>query len=336
MSDHVCTSAARSRPLSGARAWVLLLIAALSATALGCRSAASTPPPSSPPEQPTESDTRPAEPHDADDMVSVPAGTFLMGTPEDELSLIVELCRQINPAPTGCNRERLIAHHRNETPQREVYVSGFSIGRNEVTNAEYERCVSEGGCTARDFDRCVFFAGREHVHGGTLDEVQARDDHPVVCVSWEQAAAYCQHAGGALPTEAQWEKAARGVDGRVFPWGNDWNPLGANWAEGEHTGSVDGYVTTSPVGSFPAGASPYGALDMVGNVWEWVADRYAEDAYAQGAASDPQGPETGTGRVMRGGGYAAQPLAQRTAKRVPRDPPEAYVNIGFRCARPAQ
>jgi formylglycine-generating enzyme required for sulfatase activity len=315
-------------------AWTQFLIAAASAMALGCVGHARTPPPARPAQNAAVA--FPAEARDSDVMVVVPAGSFKMGTSLAELELVYELCRAVSPEPTGCNREKLIANHRNETPQREVYVSAFSIGRTEVTNAEYERCVRVGGCTPLDFERCIFFVDGEHVRGGRLDAAQARPDSPAVCVSWEQAAAYCRHAGGALPTEAQWEKAARGVDGRVFPWGNAWDPLRANWGEGAHPGTLDGQVTTAPVGSFPEGASPYGALDMSGNVWEWVADWYAEDAHAQGPLRDPPGPVTGTARIMRGGGYAAQAFAQRTTKRVPRDPPGGYVNIGFRCARPAR
>ncbi|MBN1205900.1 MAG: SUMF1/EgtB/PvdO family nonheme iron enzyme [Myxococcaceae bacterium] len=297
--------------------WTRLLIVAVSATVTGCASAARTPPPAPPPE------------------VAVPAGPFLMGTSQEKLELVYELCRAAHPEPTRCNREKLLAHHRNETPQREVYLSAFSIGRTEVTNADYERCVRAGGCTPLDFERCIFFVDDKHVRGGTLEAAQARPDSPVVCVSWEQAAAYCRHAGGALPTEAQWEKAARGEDGRVFPWGDTWEPLRANSGEGEHPNTLDGHATTAPVGSFPSGASPYGALDMAGNVWEWVADWYAEDAYSHGPSRDPRGPETGTARIMRGGGYAANSFAQRTTKRIPRDPLDSYVNIGFRCAHPA-
>jgi formylglycine-generating enzyme required for sulfatase activity len=123
----------------------------------------------------------------------------------------------------------------------------------------------------------------------------AKDDHPVVNVSWEDASAYAKWAGGALPTEAQWEKAARGPDGRVFPWGD--------YAESvrRRSATLNDEEQTKPIGKYPEASSPYGAQDMTGNVWQWCADWYDADYYGNSPARNPTGPPTGTSRVLRGG-----------------------------------
>ena len=246
------------------------------------------------------------------DLVVVPGGEFLQGIDEAALEELVALCSE--HAETPCAREPLLEHHRNETPQRRVHVEAFEIDRVEVSNAAYRACVAAGHCAAIDYAACTFFRAGEQVIGGELDPSSQHEQAPVVCVTWEQAVAYCAWAGKRLPSELEWEKAARGDDGRRFPWGDAWDPKAANWYDDE-SGSIDGYVTLAPVGSFPSGASPYGALDMAGNVWEWVAD----------GGSDGQ-------RVVRGGGHAAKPIALRTTKRILRDP-HGWENVGFRCAR---
>lgn len=248
------------------------------------------------------------------DMVFVPGGYFLQGIDDDALEALVELCREHADDPASCARERLLEHHRNETPQRRVHVDDFDIDRTEVINLSYGACVAAGSCRPIDQATCTFFQSGEHVVGGELDAAAQADRAPVVCATWEQAAAYCAWADKRLPSEAEWEKAARGADGRRFPWGEVWDPKAANGYD-DDAGSIDGYATVAPVGSFPNGASPHGALDMVGNVWEWVDD-------------DESGPQ----RIMRGGGYAANPIALRTTKRVLRDP-KGWENVGFRCAR---
>jgi formylglycine-generating enzyme required for sulfatase activity len=264
----------------------------------------------------------------ADDMVPVAAGPFLYGIAPQELDAVVELCRT-HAADGECDAASLVEHHRNETPQVRAELPAFAIDRTEVTNAAHAACVAAGGCTPVHLPACVFFRDGERVIGGELDEARRADAAPVVCASWSQAAAFCAWAGKRLPTAHEWEKAARGPDGRRFPWGEAWDPLAANWGD---DGTVDGHVTTAPVGSFPRGASPYGALDMAGNVWEWTADGYGD--YSRDAATDPLGARTGTERVFRGGGWDSTDADHfRAAFRSADEATVRYHFLGFRCAR---
>ena len=194
-------------------------------------------------------------------------------------------------------------------PQRRVTLDGYWIDKNLVTVAQYKKFC---GDTGRKMP--------------SIPPWGWKDDHPMVNVTWNDAKAYADWAGASLPTEAQWEKAARGTDGRKYPWGNDWD-TSKLWS------SVDGEKHgTAPVGSFPKGASPYGALDMTGNVWEWCADWYGDDYYENAPARNPVGPATGDCRVLRGGcWYYVVEYGFRCAYRLDYEPPNR-LTLGFRCA----
>lgn len=219
-------------------------------------------------------------------MVFVPAGEFTMGS-------------QIMPA---------------ERPIHTVNLGAFWIDTYEVTNALYHKCVEAGACQPP-----------QNTSGGDYDD-PAHSNFPVVQVMWADADQYCQWAGKRLPTEAEWEKAARGTDARIYPWGNTFDPALVNSAYNTN-------LKTTAVGSFPGGASPYGAMDMAGNVWEWVADWYDDHYYTQSPHDNPTGPITGTHKVARGGGYGGTEAVMRTSQRRTLYPDEYGGYLGFRCAR---
>jgi formylglycine-generating enzyme required for sulfatase activity len=229
--------------------------------------------------------------------VDVPAGEFLMGSP-------------------GSN----VLANNDEKPQHSVYLDAYWIDQTEVTNAMYARCVNAGACQPPASTQSK---AREKYYGDST-----YDDYPVIYVSWNDAKAYCGWAGRRLPTEAEWEKAARGTDGRVYPWGNQYPSLTlANYKSVESN-----QVDTSEVGHYPAGASPYGALDMAGNVWEWVNDWYGANYYTLSPASNPPGPATGTERVLRGSSWEAGDWALRTVNRSHSELVSSLEGVGFRCA----
>jgi formylglycine-generating enzyme required for sulfatase activity len=217
----------------------------------------------------------------------------------------------------------------DERPGRCLTLSGFEIDETEVPEGAYDKCVQAGRCT-RPAD--CFPYRYDPVHDPQL---------PVACVSWSQARAYCAWEGGGtrrLPTEAEWEKAARGTDGRIYPWGNQ-NPNSmektCEWVNDDSCPAV-----LAPVGSTPHGVSPYGARDMSGNVWDWVSDWYDPRYYAVAPDRDPQGttanPSGSTdpdaNRAYRGGGITDPAIFQRSSFRYG-GPPGVYPNVGIRCAR---
>jgi formylglycine-generating enzyme required for sulfatase activity len=206
----------------------------------------------------------------------------------------------------------------DEQPARRVHVDAFFIDRTEVTRGDYARCVAARACTAAT---------------QYPDATSAR--HPVVGVSWLDAAAYCRFAGRRLPTEAEWEKAARGSDGRRFPWGNEEDCDAANYGNFQGEGACEGRNPGRPVevGARPRGRSPYGVDDLGGNVWEWVQDWYGFDYYRHAPRRNPRGPRAGEGRVLRGGACCSMFVLPRVANRLRFDPRYRDADIGFRCAR---
>jgi sulfatase modifying factor 1 len=211
----------------------------------------------------------------------------------------------------------------NEEPAHMVSLSPYAIDQTEVRVVDYGRCVSAGVCSPPGF---------------TPGDLRFdRPDLPVSQVRWEDASTYCGWAGGRLPTEAEWELAARGTSSREYPWGETYNPHLCNhgaFAVDETDGS-DGFVGLSPVGSFRDGATPEGLVDMAGNVAEWVLDYYEPDehglGYPNASQHNPKGPPTGVGHVIRGGSYLLGTAWMRSAWRST-TPLLARPDVGFRCA----
>jgi formylglycine-generating enzyme required for sulfatase activity len=273
---------------------------------------------------------------DGVEMVFIPAGEFWMGATEEAVKPLTEFCKQ-NPNADYCQNGQ---YARDELPRHRVALAAFYLDRFEVTNAWFEKFVkATGHRTLAESEResavwLVVQDGRwqrSQIKGANWRAPNgpgssAEPTHPVVQVSWFDAVAYCEWAGKRLPTEAEWEKAARGADGYHFPWGNEWDPTRANVSRGVNSASA-------PVGTYPQGASPYGVQDMAGNVWEWVADWYDEGYYGVSPAQNPPGPTTGKFRIARGGSWLEDPLFTATTRRfAPR--PSYRSNVrGFRCAR---
>lgn len=255
----------------------------------------------------------------------VPAGEFTMGSTQEQVDQAFVSCQE--QTNNGCSSGLFD----DEMPQHQVTLGDYQIMKYEVTNNQYAQCVKNGTCQGGGYEY-------QDDAGNILNRLNdaAYADHPVVDVSWFQAEAYCKWIGARLPTEAEWGKAARGTDGRTYPWGNDFNGNIVNfcdtnciyyWANKSY---ADGYAETSPVGNFPAGVSPYGVYDMAGNVWEWTDTWY--DVYPSG---DPSiSTDFGqTSRVLRGGSWYDDGSNVRSADRNGVGPSFANFGIGFRCAR---
>jgi|CXWK01.1.fsa_nt_gi serine/threonine-protein kinase len=234
------------------------------------------------------------------EQVFVPAGSFMMGSEDGS----------------------------DEQPVHEVTLDAFWIDRTEVTNAQYAACVDDGACdppgNSSSDTRGSYYGNPEYA------------DYPVIHVSWDDAAAYAAWAGGRLPTEAEWEYAARGPESLEYPWGNTFDGERLNFCDANcpfdprNSSWDDGHADTAPAGSYPEGASWAGALDMAGNVWEWTNDWYDSDYYTRSPGNNPTGPETGQYRALRGGSWGSFGQNSRAAVRLIDIPVIRYNLIGFR------
>ncbi len=245
-----------------------------------------------------------------DDMVLVPAGEFIMGS------------------------DRTVDRnaYRSELPQRRVYLDAFEIDKYEVSNLQYLKFVLATGRNPQLDWR---------YDGGNFQEAMAH--HPVMHVTWHDADAYCRWSGKRLPTEAEWEKAARGTDGRLFPWGSEQaGPTRANFGRTGLSGPVRDrperlllYPPLIAVDKYDNAVSPYGLYQTIGNVAEWVSDWYAPDYYKSAPNRNPKGPEHGTQKAFRGGGWMDSTTTMRVAMRNGTDPNTRINWMGFRCAKSA-
>ncbi len=247
----------------------------------------------------------------ADDRVAIPTGTTIQGQPG-----------------------------MNDAPPREVRVSAFSIDRAEVSIAAFEAFTAAGGYADpaqwSDEGR-AWLATHPEGAGARLRQAGRDSDHPVVAVTWYEADAYCRWRGGALPTEAQWERAACGEGERRFPWGDSEETVSVAW----YTGGKLGHITT--IRTVPVDAAddsevgPFGLLHAAGNVWEWTADSYRADAWQEGeTATDPVVSATSPWHTLRGGSYMNLPSYCTCAHREPARPDRVAFTTGFRCAYPAR
>ena len=242
-------------------------------------------------------------------LVHIPASEFIMGLTPDQAELFLALCEE-------CEEDDFYP----SMPAHRVYLDSYWIYLTEVTNKMYRLCVSAGECNrpvkSGSQTRSNYYGNPDY------------DNFPVVFVSWYDAERYCSWAGGRLPTEAEWEKAARGRNGRLFPWGD----------QAPNTSLTNTYPyngDTTKVGSYPNGASPYGVLDMVGNVYEWIADWYRLDYYQSSDVRNPLGPQAGESgrRCVRGGSWGWGVPFASSAFRDWWEPGESGSGVGFRCVK---
>jgi formylglycine-generating enzyme required for sulfatase activity len=249
-------------------------------------------------------------PIDGKTMVRVPAGQFTMGTSPDQERALAEKAG----TPVGTLG--------TEMPTHQVNVGEFWLDREPVTNAEYKKFLESNAAHPVPETELALLK-QWGWDAGTRSFPAGRENYPVVLVSWNDAEAYCRWAGKRLPTEAEWEKAARGTDGRLYPWGNEWDDSRTAYGK---SGAVD----AAPVDSFPGGASPYGAKQMVGNIWQWTSTLWMPYPYqADDGREDLQ--QAGS-RVTRGGMFAFGPAVSRTTVRSALEVDNRAISVGFRCA----
>jgi formylglycine-generating enzyme required for sulfatase activity len=255
---------------------------------------------------------------DGKEMVLVPAGWFEMGSTEEEVEAAYELAQQYSS-------EVEKAWYEPETPRHWVWLDAFFIDKYKVTMAEHRVFVRERETKRRDLPEWTSQYARS-------------ERHPVIGVSWEDVEAYCRWAEKRLPTEAQWEKAARGTDGRGYPWGiGPVDGKRANYCDANcefswrDKNQSDSYRYSSPVDAYELGKSPYGIFDLAGNVWEWVRDWYDGEYYSKSPERNPVNETEAQYRVVRGGSWDSDPSFLRTAYRGWREPESRTHFVGFRC-----
>lgn len=223
----------------------------------------------------------------------------------------------------------------DEKPPHRVCLDSYYIDIYEVTNANYDLCSAVGECPVAHYhDGTCYVTGESDWRSDrTVAPDFMKPDHPAVCIDYEQAANFCKWAGKRLPTEAEWEYAARGPDGRIYPWGDE--PPTCRLAVMDDGGRGCTAQTTAAVGSRPDGASPFGLFDMAGNAWEWVADWYEADYYTASPERNPPGPESSSQgkRVFRGGSWYNTAHTLRSTYRTKYYLGYRYDYYGFRCAR---
>ena len=260
-------------------------------------------------DSPTALPTR--SPQSFADMILIPAGEFTMGSTQAQVDAAFEQCKK--SYGDGCKKEWF----EREMPQHTVNLGEYFIDKYETTNAQYAECVKAGKCTAphktKSYSRANYYGNAEFAN------------YPVIYIDWTQAKSYCEFAGKRLPTEAEWEKAARGTDGRTYPWGNEApndTLLNYNRKVGD----------TTEVGSYPSGASSYGVMDLSGNVWEWVSSDYK--AYPYIANDGREGLLSNNNKVFRGGSWDYNVSLTRAAYRNFFDSTtNGDYFLGFRCAQ---
>jgi len=278
--------------------------------------------------------------NDGAEMVLVPAGEFAMGSDADEIEALL---RQYS----GLRRERL----RDEIPKHRVFLEAFYIDKYEVTNARFQQFVQATGYRTdpeRDGGGSVYQNGKwEPLNTGETwrtplgpgSSLEGLAEHPVVQVTWRDARAYCKWAGKRLPTEAEWEKAARGTEGLVYPWGQQFDGKRLNFCDrncdssGKDSSVDDDYRFSAPVGHYAAGKSPYGVYDMAGNVWEWMEDGYDENYYQHSPDRNPPGPAPDSRVVLRGGSWRSGAASARASRRAGEIPGFRNSDVGLRCAK---
>lgn len=247
--------------------------------------------------------------------VYVPAGCFMMGSSDEEIDAALKL-----DVP-GWAKSTVIY----EQPQHEVCLTkGYWIDQYEVTNADFEAFVKDGGYRTAEYwsEKGAAWLKRQDVNNLPVACEDVEADHPRVCVTWYEAEAYAAWRGGQLPTEAQWEFAARGSESRVYPWGDEWDVSKANVVDSS------GLIA---VGAYPEGVSWVGAYDMAGNAMEWVQDWLSSTYYAKSPKDDPTGAASGSKKVEKGGWWGSNPYVARSAYKHFEDPPTYQDHhIGFR------